>query len=105
MWTKQKSLRATIHKKLSSSVSFRQLNMQAVQMNHDSIIMVCGCFSSAGVGDLIRIDGIMKKETNAISSGLRLIGHGFAFMQDNDPKYTSKICKKYINQNVSDGIP
>ena len=55
-------------------------------------VMVWGCFSSAGVGDLVKIEGIMKKEqyktileNNAIPSGLRTIGRGFVFMQDNDP--------------------
>ena len=55
-------------------------------------INVWGCFSQTGVGDLVRIDGIMKKEdyrkileTNAIPSGLRLNSPGFIFMQDNDP--------------------
>ena len=62
-------------------------------------VMVWGCFSSAGVGDLVKIEGIMKKEqyktileNNAIPSGLRTIGRGFVFMQDNDPKHTSKLC-------------
>ena len=62
-------------------------------------VMVWGCFSSAGVSDLVKIEGIMKKEqyktileNNAIPSGLRTIGHGFVFMQDNDPKHTSKLC-------------
>ena len=39
-------------------------------------VMVWGCFSSAGVGDLVKIEGIMKKEqyktileNNAIPSG------------------------------------
>ena len=39
-------------------------------------VMVRGCFSSAGVGDLVKIEGIMKKEkyktileNNAIPSG------------------------------------
>ena len=55
-------------------------------------INLWGCFSQAGVGDFVRIDGIMKKEdyrkileTNAIPSGLRLNDLGFIFMQDNDP--------------------
>ena len=50
-------------------------------------VMVWGCFSSAGVGDLVKIEGIMKKkqyktilENNAIPSGLRAIGRSFVFM-------------------------
>ena len=43
-------------------------------------VTVWGCFSSAGVGDLVKIEGIMKKEqyktipeNNAIPSGLELL--------------------------------
>lgn len=66
-------------------------------------VLVWGCFSYAGTGDLVKIDGIMKKEEyrrilehNAVPSGLRLIGRGFQFMHDNDPKHTSKVCKEYL---------
>ena len=37
-------------------------------------------------------------ETNAIPSGLRLNGPGFIFMQDNDPKHTSKLCQSFIKK-------
>ena len=74
-------------------------------------VMVWGCFSSAGVGDLVKIEGIMKKEqyktileNNAIPSGLRTIGRSFVFMQDNDPKHTSKLCKNYIKEQEDNGV-
>lgn len=73
-------------------------------------IMVWGCFSSAGVGDLIRIDGIMNKEKyrqileeHTLPSGLRLIGPGFTLMQDNDPKHSSKLCRGYVDQEEQKG--
>ena len=73
-------------------------------------VMVWGCFSGSGIGDLVRIDGIMKKEeykeileTHAIPSGLRLNGPGFIFMQDNDPKHTSKLCRSYIKDKENCG--
>ena len=69
-------------------------------------INVWGCFSQAGFGDLVRINGIMKKndyrkilETNAIPSELRLNGPGLIFMQDNDPKHTSKLCQSFIKRS------
>lgn len=69
-----------------------------------SSVMVWGCFCTAGTGDLIKIDGIMRKEdyrrileNNAISSGLRLIGENFTFVHDNDPKHTARICKHYLD--------
>ena len=33
---------------------------------------------------------------HAIPSGNRLIGSGFIFPQDNDPKHTSRICRNYL---------
>lgn len=74
-------------------------------------IMVWGCFSSRGTGDLVRINGIMKKEQykqilqrNAVPSGLRLIGNGFFFQQDNDPKHSSKLCRGYLEGKEAKGI-
>ena len=32
----------------------------------------------------------------AILSGTRLVGQGFVHMQNNDPKYTNKLCQRYI---------
>lgn len=68
-------------------------------------VMVWGCFSHAGVGQLVKIEGIMKKEQyhnilqrHAIPSGINLIGRGFIFQQDNDPKHTSKLCASYLER-------
>jgi hypothetical protein len=54
----------------------------------DGSVMVWRCFSGYGTGDLVKINGIMKKEQykpilqeNAVPSGLNLIGHGFMFQQ------------------------
>ena len=51
-----------------------------------SSIMVWGCLSANGVGDLVRIDGIVNTEKHrqilihyAIPSGKRLISNGFIF--------------------------
>jgi len=58
------------------------------------------------VGDLVKIEGIMKKGEykkilmrNVVSSEKRLIGRNFIFMQDNDPKHTSKLCKTYLENS------
>ena len=67
-----------------------------------SSVLVWGSFCFAGVGDLPKIDGIMKKEQyfgifqeNPFPSGVSLIGENFVFMHDNDPKH-SKIFAKII---------
>ncbi|KAI5708859.1 hypothetical protein M8J76_004770 [Diaphorina citri] len=65
--------------------------------------MVWGCSGGSGVGDLVRIEGIMRKEEykkiledNVVPSGTNLIGNGFIFQHDNDPKHTSKLCKGFL---------
>lgn len=74
-------------------------------------IMVWGCFSGYGTGDLVRIEGTMKKEhykrilqQNAVPSGLKLIGNGFIFQQDNDPKHSSKLCRRYLEYKETEGV-
>ena len=67
-------------------------------------VMVWGCFSHAGVGKLVKVNGILEQkqyhsilQRHAIPSGVSLIGRGFIFQQDNDPKHTSKLCARYLN--------
>lgn len=74
-------------------------------------VMVWGCFADGKVGDLKKIEGIMDKkiyhgilQRNAIPSGMRLIGKGFVFQEDNDPKHSSKYCRNYLNKKEKDGI-
>ncbi|KMQ83819.1 paired box protein and transposase domain containing protein [Lasius niger] len=62
-------------------------------------VIVWGSFCAAGVGNIVKIDGIHKKEQykiilqqHAIPSGERLIGKPFVLQQDNDPKHFSKLC-------------
>jgi len=66
-------------------------------------VTVWGCFAGDKVGDLVRIKGIRDKtryhnilQCHAFPYEKRLVGRGFIFQQDNDPKHTSKLCKKYI---------
>lgn len=73
--------------------------------------MVWGCFSYDGVGELVKINGIMQKEhyheilqRSAIPSGIALIGYGFTFQQDNDPKHTFRLCKSYLESKESEGV-
>jgi transposase len=73
-------------------------------------IMMWGCFLGDRVGDLFKVNGIMKKEEyhsilqrHAVPSGLRLYGQGFVLQQDNDPKHTSKLCKNYLESKQEAG--
>lgn len=66
-------------------------------------VMVWGSFCYEGVGDLVKIDGILNKEgyksilmDHALPSGRRLIGDNFWLQQDNDPKHSSKLCREYL---------
>lgn len=74
-------------------------------------VMVWGCFSYDGVGSLFKVDGILRKEQyhrilerHAIPSAIDLIGEGFVFQQDNDPKHTSKLCMNYLRSKESKGV-
>jgi len=67
-------------------------------------VMVWGCFGGGRTGDLIKIEGILKKEgylrilkENVTSCGTRLIHPKFIFQHDNDPKHTAKLCKNYLD--------
>jgi hypothetical protein len=61
--------------------------------------MVWGCFSAAGTGRLVRIEGKMNGakyreivDENLLNSTQDLrLGQRFTFQQDNDPKHTAKI--------------
>lgn len=74
-------------------------------------VMVWGSSSHSGVGELVKIDGIMRKEhyhqilqQSAIPSGIGLIGYGFAFQHDNDHKHTSVLCKNYLRSKEEEGV-
>lgn len=74
-------------------------------------VLVWGCISSSGVGDLIRIDGKLTGERyveilrqHAIPSGMRLIGNNFILQQDNDPKHSSRVAKNYLQVMCEEGV-
>ena len=71
-------------------------------------VMVWGCFGGGCVGDLIRIEGRMDARyyhkvlvRHAVPSGKRLLGRGFIFQQDKDPKHMSRICSYYLRSKES----
>ena len=72
-------------------------------------VLIWGCISASGVGNIVRIDGIMNSEKhrqvlihNAIPSGKRLIGNGFIFQHDNNSKHTANAVKSYLERKTAD---
>ena len=73
-------------------------------------ITVWGAISASGTGDLVKMYGIMDKKVyhnilvkHGVPSGSRLIGPGFIFQEDNDPKHPSNYCRNYLRQKESAG--
>jgi hypothetical protein len=79
-------------------------------VKHDTKIMVWGCFAAHGVGDLHRVPGIMTGEGyrqilihHMKPSARRLFNEeNYVFQQDNDPKHTSNVVKRYFTNNGVD---
>ena len=73
-------------------------------------IMLWGGFSASGPGNLVKVDGIMKKEQyikileeNIKQSAEKLhLGEHRMYQQDNDPKHTAKSVKKWFRDNDVD---
>jgi transposase len=71
-------------------------------------VLVWGCMSATGVGNLVFIDGIMDQHmylnilrNNLHESAEKLnIGNSFIFQQDNDPKHTAKKVKEWLLYRV-----
>ena len=67
-------------------------------------IMLWGCFSAAGTGRLVRIEGKMNGakyreilDENLLQSTQDLrLGRRFTFQQDNDPKHTAKTTQEWL---------
>jgi hypothetical protein len=75
-------------------------------------IMVWGCFGGLQTGDLFRILGILDQHKyhqilvhHAMPSATRTFGptESWWFMQDNDPKHTSKKVKAYLTSKANAG--
>ncbi len=72
-------------------------------------IMLWGCFSAAGTGRLVAIEGKMNAakyrdilDENLLQSARDLrLGRRFTFQQDNDPKHTAKITEWLHNNSVT----
>ena len=76
-----------------------------VKHNGDSV-MVWGCFSSSGVGNLCFIESNMDRflyreilQKNLLQSCQKLgLENSFVFQHDNDPKHTAGLVKDWLKQ-------
>lgn len=76
-------------------------------------VMAWGCFSANGVGNLVFIETIMDRfgyltvlKNNLKASAQKLgIERDFLFVQDNDPKHSSKLVKEWLLYNVKSSLP
>lgn len=73
-------------------------------------IMVWAGICTQGVTRMKRIVGIMDKKMyhsilvhTAVPEGKHLIGRGFVFQEDNDPKHASKYCQNYFETKEKAG--
>ena len=65
-------------------------------------IMLCGCFSAAATGRLVKIEAKMNRakyreicDENLLQSAQDLrLGRRFTFRQDNNPKHTAKTAQE-----------
>ena len=73
-------------------------------VKHDIKLNVWGCFSTHGVGKIVRITGNMDAQQyvkilkgNLLQSAGKLFnGENFIFQQDNDPKHTSTLAQDWL---------
>lgn len=75
-------------------------------------VMVWGCFSANGVGNLVFVERIMdqyvyidilKKNLQASADKMGMFNN-FYFQQDNDPKHTARTVKTWLSSNVPDQL-
>ncbi len=73
-------------------------------------IMVWGGVCTNGKTKLKKIEGIMDQKVyhgilvhHAVPAGQKLIGKGFIFQEDNDPKHSSKFCRNNLTSKESAG--
>ncbi len=68
-------------------------------------VLMWGCMSAAGVGELYFIDGIMNSQMycsilkEKMLPSLRALGRRALFQHDNDPKHTSKATVGFLKKN------
>ena len=79
--------------------------LQATVRHDGGSLQVWGCISASGVGNLVRINGVLNAEKykqilihHAIPSGSRMIGTKCILQQYNNPKHTANVIKNYLQR-------
>ncbi len=101
--TKVNSKRYVWHK---NNTAHHQRNTIPTVKHGGGSIMLWGCFSSAGTGALVKVEGIMNSSKyqsilaqNLQASARKLkMKRNFIFQHDNNPKHTSKSTKEWLHQ-------
>lgn len=88
--------------------AMREKNLESSVKGGGGSVMVWGCMSAAGSGNLTFIESTMKAHDyleilrdNVRSSATNLgLQQSWIFQQDNDPKHTAKVVKEWLLYNV-----
>jgi hypothetical protein len=96
--------RIKVYKKRGEGLRMDTINPT---IKHDKSVMVWGCVSGSGVGSLEEIPTIMDAKhyvgiltRNLHQSAVKLgIQDNYIFQSDNDPKHTSRLAKKWLEDN------
>lgn len=88
--------------------AYEPKNMVPTVKHGGGSVMVWGCMSADGVGNLVFIDGKMDQyvyknilRQNLLSSARKLnLESDFVFQQDNDPKHTARSVKQWMANNI-----
>lgn len=96
----------------TKGTSLNDRNITKTVKHGGGSIMVWGCFSWFGAGNLHLVDGIMKadqyidilRQNLLVSTKKMGIQDNFVFMQDNDPKHTARKTQEFLSNNNIDTL-
>ncbi len=100
-----------IFHKVHKTVKKNDLPVNPQIQNGGFGVMFWGCFSRAGLGPLVVVDGIMNKESylnllqNTVLPKIRLDDSIDVFMQDNAPCHTARLVKDFLTQESISVLP
>lgn len=95
------------------NTELEKINLAATVKHGDGGVIVWGCMSAAGVGELVFIDGIMDKiiymnilKENIKKSAEKLnLPASLTFQHDNDPKHSAHVVRIWLAYNVFHVLP